>query len=160
MMKLFFYIALASIFFATSTFGGDAIIGDLKIKHAWTRVPPGVSTATAGYLTIYNNGDEPDTLIGSTTKVAKKLAIHEMKLTDGVMKMRPVENGIPIPPNSLIELKPGGFHLMFTNLTKPLNEGQSVPVSLIFEKAGEVTVMFNVAKVGATKVPINHFHSN
>ena len=159
-MKLFFYIALVSIFFATNTFGGDAVIGDLRIEHAWTRVPPGVSKITAGYLTIYNNGEEQDSLIGGTIKVAKQLEIHEMKLTDGVMKMRPVVNGIPIPPNSSVELKPGGFHLMFTNLTKPLKEGQSIPVSLIFENAGEVTVMLDVAGVGATEVPINHSHGN
>ena len=134
--------------------------GFIEIKQAWTRVPPGNSKTTGGYLTIYNHGTKPDVLIGGFTKVANKLELHEMKLTDGIMKMRPLNSGIPIPPNSNIELKPGGKHLMLTNLSEQLEKGNGIQVTLIFEIAGDIEVVFDVADIGAKEAPITPTHGN
>jgi copper(I)-binding protein len=72
-----------------------------------------------------------------------------MSVTDGVMKMREMENGIEIPAGETVALKPGGLHIMFMGLTRSFEEGTTVPVVLTFEKAGDVAVDLSVAKMGA-----------
>ena len=160
MKKLLFYITLIIIISVSNSFSGDAVIGDLKIEHAWTRVPPRTATNTSGYLTIHNYGTKSDILISGTSLSADKLEIHTMTLTDGIMKMRPLKNGIPIPANSTIELSPGGLHLMLSNLLEPLTEGQYIPVTLNFKHAGKVTVNLDIAGIGATEIPLTHSHGN
>jgi copper(I)-binding protein len=61
-----------------------------------------------------------------------------MEMKDGVMIMRPVEGGLEIPAGETVELKPGGLHIMFMAVSEPFNEGETVPVTLEFEKAGSV----------------------
>jgi copper(I)-binding protein len=63
--------------------------------------------------------------------------------------MRMVEGGIPIPAGKTVKLEPGGYHLMLKKLKEPLKEGDSVPVTLTFEKAGPVDVTLAVAGMGA-----------
>ena len=123
-------------------------------------MPPNNSTTTAGYLTIYNLGEHTDTLNGVSTTFAKKLELHEMTLNNGIMKMRPLESGIQIPPNSSVVLKPGADHIMFKNLSESLQIGQSIPVTLSFKVGGEVEVLFDVAKIGAIEAPEVHDHGN
>ena len=72
-----------------------------------------------------------------------------MAVQDGVMKMREMVDGIEVPAGGALELKPGSYHVMFLELTGPLKEGESVPVTLTFEKAGTVEMSFSVEKMGA-----------
>ena len=122
--------------------------GDLVISNAWTRATPGGAKVGGGYLTIENKGTTADKLVGGTTTVAGKLEVHQMSMSDGVMKMHPVEGGLTIEPGKTVKLAPGGYHLMMVDLKQPFKQGETVPVTLQFEKAGKVAVSLNVQGIG------------
>jgi hypothetical protein len=125
-------------------------IGDLVIDHAWARATPGGAKVGGGYLTIENKGTTPDKLIGGSSPAAAKVEVHEMAMNNGVMTMRLVKGGLSIPPGQSVTLMPGGYHIMMMQLKAPLKKGEKVPVTLTFEKAGEVSVTFDIQGLGAT----------
>jgi len=112
----------------------------LQITGAFVRATPPNAPAAAGYLSVANSGVEPDALIGARTDRAGVTEIHSSFMDGDVMRMRPVEGGLAIPPGHRIDLVPGGFHLMFRDLAGPMVEGEEVTVTLVFEKSGEVTI--------------------
>lgn len=123
--------------------------GTLTIALAWARAtPPGAANA-AGYVTITNNGTEPDRLLAVESPAAELVRIHETTVENEVAGMTEVEGGLPIPSGEAVVLAPGGFHLMFTGLTRPFAEGDSVAVTLVFERAGRVDLSLAVRPVGA-----------
>lgn len=122
---------------------------NVVVTQAWTRATPGGSKVAGGYLVIENRGPAVDKLQSASTEVARKIEIHEMAVTDGVMTMRPVEGGLPIEAGSTVTFAPGGLHLMIVGLSAPLVRGDEVPVSLKFEKAGDIIVSFDVQAMGA-----------
>ena len=122
--------------------------GDLTIETPWLRATPGGAQVAGGYVKVTNTGTAPDRLVGTSMELAAKGEVHEMATENGVMKMRPVD-GIAIAPGASIELKPGGFHLMFMGLKGGLKQGQAVKGTLVFEKAGTVDVTFDVGAMGA-----------
>lgn len=125
-------------------------IGDLVVASPWTRATPGGAKIGGGYLKITNNGAAADRLLGATSGIADHVEIHEMSMTDGVMKMRPLTDGLEIKPGESVELKPGGFHMMFMDLKQPLKQGDTLKATLKFEKAGTLDVNFSVNALGAT----------
>ncbi|MFH0296848.1 copper chaperone PCu(A)C [Bradyrhizobium sp. 31Argb] len=128
----------------------DIKAGDLVISQAWSRATPSGAKVAGGYLTIENKGSSPDRLVGASGDIAGKLEVHEMATENGVMKMRPLEKGLVIEPGKTVKLAPGGYHLMMFDLKNPLKQGDTVPVTLEFEKAGKVTLSLDVQAVGAT----------
>ena len=147
-------IALAFAFLtagvsAASVRAEDVKAGDLVITQAWSRATPGGAKIGGGYLTIENKGSAPDKLIGVSADVAGKIEVHEMTMKNGVMTMRPLESGLTIDPGKTVKLAPGGYHLMMMDLKSPLKQGDKVPVTLEFEKAGKVAVTLDVQGVGA-----------
>jgi periplasmic copper chaperone A len=124
-------------------------IGQLVIEAPWARATPAGAQVAGGYLKITNTGKEPDHLIGGSLPVASSVEVHEMTMTDGVMKMRKLENGLEIKPGQSVELKPGGYHLMFTGLREALKQGQTIKGTLVFEKAGSVDIEYHVAPIAA-----------
>ena len=145
----FVFAALVAGVFATSVRAEDVKAGDLVISQAWTRATPGGARIGGGFLTIENKGSAPDKLIGASADGAGKIEVHEMTTTNGVMKMRPVEGGLTIDPGKTVKLAPGGYHLMMMDLKAPLKQGEKLPVTLQFEKAGKVAVTLDVQGVGA-----------
>jgi copper(I)-binding protein len=127
----------------------DYKLGPLIIDRPWTRATPASAKVAGGYLTIRNTGAGPDRLIGGSVANAGGFEIHEMKMEGGVMKMRALPNGIEIKAGGTIEFKPGGLHLMFTQLKTPQKQGETVRGRLTFEKAGSVEVEFKVEAIGA-----------
>ena len=123
--------------------------GALAIETPWLRATPGGAKVAGGYVTVRNTGAEPDRLTGATLARAGRGEIHAMSTENGVMKMAPVEGGLPIAPGGSVALKPGGLHLMFLDLTDGLRAGETVPGTLTFERAGAVPVSFTVAPIGA-----------
>jgi copper(I)-binding protein len=123
--------------------------GDLVITQAWSRATPGGAKIGGGYLTIENKGSTSDRLIGGSGEVAGKIEVHEMSMKNGVMTMRPLDNGLTIAPGKTVKLAPGGVHLMLFDLKSPLKQGDKVPVTLEFEKAGKVTLSLDVGSIGA-----------
>jgi len=124
--------------------------GSLEIDQPWSRATPKGAKVAAGYLTIKNTGTTPDRLVGGTSPVAGKFEIHEMSMDKGVMKMRPVPEGVEIKPGETVELKPSSFHFMIMDLKQPIVRGKPFKASLTFEKAGPVEVEFTVVAPGAT----------
>ena len=126
-------------------------VGAIEIDQPWTRATPGGAGVAGGYLTIANTGSVPDRLIGGSSPDAARVEIHEMKMEDGVMKMRELTGGLEIKPGQKLELKPGGYHVMFMNLREPIKQGEMLKGQLRFEKAGTVDVEFKVEPIGAQR---------
>jgi hypothetical protein len=124
-------------------------LGPLVLEAPWTRATPGGVQVAGGYLRITNTGSEPDRLVGGSLEPAASVEVHEMTSADGVMRMRRLEQGLEIGPGRTVELKPGGYHVMFLGLRRGLKEGETVKGSLVFEKAGTIAVEFRVAPIGA-----------
>jgi len=123
--------------------------GDLVITQAWSRATPNGAKIGGGYLTIENKGATPDRLTGVSADIAGKVEVHEMAMNNGVMTMRALDNGLAIDPGKTVKLAPGGYHLMMFDLKSPLKQGDKLPVTLEFEKAGKVTVSLDVQGLGA-----------
>jgi copper(I)-binding protein len=123
--------------------------GSITVEDPWTRATPKDAKVAAGYLTIKNEGAEPDRLVSASAGFAGKAEMHQSSMLDGMMKMRPAAEGIEIPPGSTVTFGPGGYHLMFTDLAAPLIQGDTVSGELVFERAGKVEVVFKVLGMGA-----------
>jgi copper(I)-binding protein len=131
--------------------------GDLLVTQPWTRATPGGAKVAGGYLTVTNGGKDSDRLIGGTLPGASRVEIHEMKVENGVMEMRPLTKGLEIKPGETVKLEPGGYHVMFMGMTTSLKQGEKLKGQLRFEKAGSVEVEYSVAPVGAPALP-SHGH--
>ena len=108
---------------------------------------PGAKVGGGGF-TVKNDGSEGDTLISVESPAAGRVELHEMTMQNDVMKMRKLDDGIVIPAGETVELKSGGLHLMFMDVKKPFAEGDSVPVTLTFEKSGKVDYVLPVGNAG------------
>ncbi len=113
----------------------------IEVKDAWVREVPPTSKMSAAYMVIENKGKEADKLVDASNNVSEITELHET--IEG--KMRRVK-AIEIPAGGKAELKPGGLHVMLINLKKPLKEGDTVELTLKFEKSGEVKVQAPVKK--------------
>lgn len=121
----------------------DFTAGPLEINDLWVRGSVPGQTNGAGYLQINNPTGASDRLLSAQSEASTRLELHSVLTENGVAKMRQVP-GIDIPAKGSTKLAPGGFHLMFLQLTGPFKQGDSIPVVLKFEKAGEVRVNFTV----------------
>ena len=138
-------------------------IGELEIGHPWTRATPPGATVAGGFLTITNKGTTPDRLVSATFTQSTSTEVHEMAMDGGVMKMRELVKGLEIKPGEKLELKPGGFHLMFMNTSRALAVDERLKGTLVFEKAGRVEVEFKVESMGFKGSNANdngHSHHN
>lgn len=119
-------------------------IGDLEITAPWSRATPGGAKVAGGFMRITNKGAAPDRLVGGSAEISGVFEVHEMRMEGNVMRMRALEKGLEIKPGETVELKPGGYHVMFIDLKKPLKAGDMVKGTLVFEKAGKVEVTYTV----------------
>lgn len=142
--------ALALTSLVTAASANDYKLDTLEIRQPWARATPKGAKTAAGYLAIKNTGSTPDRLTGGSLADAGGVQVHEMIMDHGVMKMRPLPDGLEIKPGETVELKPGGVHLMFTDLKARLVKGQSVKGTLTFAHAGTVDVEFAIEGMGAT----------
>jgi periplasmic copper chaperone A len=142
-------LGTAFALFATAAFPKDYKVGALEIDNPWSRATPKGARTAAGYLVIKNTGSTTDHLVGGALAGTASAQVHETVKDGGVMKMRAVSGGLEIKPGETVELKPGSFHLMFTDLKAPLVKGQTVKGTLSFEHAGKVDVEFSIEGMGA-----------
>lgn len=119
--------------------------GELTLEQPWSREMPPTAPTAAAYLTIHNHGTTADRLVGAATPVAGKAELHEHAHVDGLMKMRQVA-AIEIPAGGEVKLAPMGYHVMFFDLPKLPRDGERFPLTLEFEKAGNVEVEVTVRK--------------
>ncbi len=142
--------ALLSCLLLPAVHAEEPAATSIVVTQAWSRATPGGSRVAGGYLSIENRGSSADKLLSASTEIARKVEIHEMAVNGGVMTMRALEGGLSIEPGRTVKFAPGGLHLMSVGLATPLVRGDKVPVTLRFEKAGEITVSFDVQAMGAT----------
>ena len=122
--------------------------GAMTVTSAWTRATPKSAPVAGGFLSVTNTGKESDWLMGGSFANAGSVEVHEMSMDNGVMRMRALTQGLEIKPGQTIELKPGGYHLMFMQLKAPNVEGERIKGGLTFRNAGRVEIDFAVAPVG------------
>jgi copper(I)-binding protein len=156
-------VVLAALLSAACAHQGhahDFKSGPLTIDHPWARATPPGAKVAGGYLTIDNSGQEPDRLVSATAEIAGRVEIHEMGVVDGVMKMRPLPDGVEIPAGGAVELKPGSYHIMFMDLARPLKEGEDFSGTLTFAKGGSVDVTYAVGPIGSSTPPDGAQHDH
>jgi periplasmic copper chaperone A len=123
--------------------------GDITVEQPWTRATPKGADVAVGYLLVRNNGAEADKLMGGSADFANSVEVHEVSMTNGVMKMRQATDGLEIPAKGFLALRPNSYHLMFQGLKRQLAAGETVKATLTFQHAGAVAVDFKVNGVGA-----------
>jgi len=123
-------------------------IGDLTITNAWSRATIGTNRPAVFYAEIANAGSEDDALVTISTPVAEMPMLHETVVRDGVASM-PHAMSVPVPAGGSVGLAPGGFHGMLMGLNAALAQGESFPMTMTFEKAGEVTVEVGISAMNA-----------
>lgn len=123
----------------------DYSSGDLHVQHPWSRALPPVAPTGATYLTIENRGEQSDTLVSVHTPIAGHTELHEHVHENDVMKMQRIDS-VEIAPGQAVEFSPGGHHVMLFDLRQPLVAGQRYPMTLVFERAGELEVEVDVSE--------------
>ncbi len=150
--------AIAGVAGSAPVCAGDAVSADgtMKIAASWTRATPAGAKVAGGFLKITNSGTVADRLTGGTLVTAGKVEIHEMSMSDGVMKMGELAQGLEIKPGETVELKPGGYHIMFIDLKAPVKAGDKLDGTLVFQRAGTIKVQFDATAMGAKDVAPPH----
>ncbi len=135
----------AAVLFAASSAFADGI----AVKDAYARTAN--QKTGAAFMVIESSASTDDVLVEARSDMARKVELHTHIMEDGVARMREVEGGIPIPANAETRLQRGGLHVMFMGLEKPFVQGESFPLTLVFQNAGEIvvdTVVDNERKPG------------
>ena len=131
--------------------------GAIEIGHPYARSTASGQSTGGGFLTLTNQGDAADRLLSASAEVSERVELHSMKMEGTVMRMRQVD-AIEVPAGQRVELKPGGLHIMFIGLKAPLKEGERFPMTLRFEKAGEVNVEVAIEKLTVPAAGGGHGH--
>ncbi|MEI1251550.1 copper chaperone PCu(A)C [Rhizobium aouanii] len=118
--------------------------GDLDISGGFAKAMLPGQPVGGGFFTVKNNGQTDDRLVSVSSPAAGEVQIHEMVTKDNVMRMRQLKDGIAIGAGEMVKLEPGNLHLMFQKVKTPFKQGDTVPVTLTFEKAGKVDLVLRV----------------
>jgi copper(I)-binding protein len=142
-------VMLATALASGALFAHDYQLRGMHVSNPFARAtPPGASVAGA-FMSIENQGTESDRLTAVTSPVAGAAALHEMAMDGGLMKMHAVK-GIELKPGAKVDLRPGGYHIMLEGLKRPFKQGEEIPLTLTFEKAGAMQISVKVEAMGAT----------
>ncbi|TDK22735.1 copper chaperone PCu(A)C [Luteimonas aestuarii] len=135
---------------------GDVVAGEapgddgMHVTAPWSREIPPNAPVAAGFLSIHNGGGADDRLVEVRSDASVRVEIHEVRHEDGMARMRELGDGLPLPAGATVELKPGGYHLMFiTPVEGRFAAGNRVAATLVFEQAGAHEVAFEVRPVDA-----------
>jgi copper(I)-binding protein len=140
--------ALLTALLCLQAHGQEVKAGGITILTPWARATPGGAKVGGAYLEIKAAQGAADRLVAAKSPLAGKVEIHEHVHEGDVMKMRRVE-GVAVAGGQSVIFKPGGYHLMLMDLTHGLKQGEKLPLTLVFEKAGEVNVEATIAPIGA-----------
>lgn len=160
MLRLLRAALAAAILVVTPAFAHNGVVhlGPINISLPFTRATLPNAPVAGGFLTIENTGTEPDRLVSATSDIAGDTQIHEMAMQGDVMKMRQLADGLEIPAGETVTLAPGGVHIMFMGLKQALVEGETITVTLTFEKAGTVDVVLPIEAAAADAPTAEHAH--
>ena len=134
---------IAAFVINISVLADEFHVGNIVISHAWSPPSPGAMPTAAGYLTLQNHGVDTDTLLSVSAEMARSVTLHATLMDEGIMRMRE-QAVVEIPPKGEVRFEPGGLHIMFMGLAKPLEKGETFPVTLTFERVGPVTIEMTV----------------
>jgi copper(I)-binding protein len=123
-------------------------LSQVEVEKAWARATAPGAKVAAGYMVMRNKAAAADRLVSVASPAAARVETHVTVRDGDIMRMREVK-GFDLAPNGSFELKPGGAHLMFVDIRNPFKEGERIPATLKFEKAGEVQVEFQVGRLTA-----------
>lgn len=151
LLVMFFGLVLACLVFPVHARSGQ--VASIAVVHPYARATAPGQPNGGAYLTLDNRGGANDRLVSASTEVCQSAQLHAMKMDGDVMRMRHVD-AIDVPAGQTLVLRPGGLHIMLVGLKSPLKIGDSFPMTLRFEKAGEVTV--RVAVRAADAGPSGH----
>ncbi len=140
-------LVLAAMITAIFGFSLPALASDITIEAPWARASAGKARAGAAFMTINNKG-AADKLIAAKSDISQRVELHTHLRENGMMKMRQVPF-VGVPAGGAAMLKPGGYHVMFMGLKAPLKKGGSFPLTLVFEKAGEIAITVPIKAAGA-----------
>ena len=121
----------------------------VQVDGVWARPSIGNTGKSAAYFIINNKSARGDVLTAAKGTVSKRIELHTHIKDGDVMRMRVVEGGVKVPANSTVKFKPGGLHVMLIDLTSKLKVGDSFPLTLVFQEAGEVKINVPVKKMGS-----------
>jgi periplasmic copper chaperone A len=139
---------------ASPAVSADFAAKGLKIGHPWTR-PAALGGTGAGYMTVTNSGKAADTLVGIETAAARSAGVHRSAMNGQVMSMRPLP-ALAIAAGQTVSLKPGGDHIMMVGLTRALSQGEQIPITLVFQKAGRIHIALTVETTGPAPAAPDH----
>jgi periplasmic copper chaperone A len=151
-------VATAASFLSSPAFAQKAAPIDepsLKVFDVWAKTTVPGGSVSAAYMHI--KSAKPLKLVKAESNAAQTVEIHDMKINNGVMEMKAIE-AVEIPANKLVDLKPGGMHVMLIKLSKPIIKGDSVPLTLTFETADKKTFTRQVMAKGQEKDSHSHKH--
>ena len=151
MTRILAIAAVAGIAAASGALAHEYQLRTLRIDHPFARATPPGARAGGVFLSVENTGDRTDRLLTVSTPVAGTAELHQMVMDAGVMRMRAVE-GLDVKPGDRLVLKPGAYHVMLTDLKRPLHAGETVPMTLGFEKAGTIKVDVEVESMAGGAV--------
>ena len=135
-----FFAGVAALAFALPAFADGIMIHD-----PYARASSGMAMSGAAFMEIVNQTDTDDRLVEARSEAAARVELHtHMEDANGVMRMMEVEDGFAIPAGQTHALARGGDHVMFMGLTEPFEHGEEIEVTLVFEQAGEITVMIPI----------------
>lgn len=120
----------------------------ISVSGAWARATVAKVANSAIYFRIDNHGERADTLLSARSEVSRAVELHQTRVTNGVVGMRHVKEGVPVPARSSVTFAPGGYHVMLVGVKAPLEKGRTFPLTLKFAKAGEIAVSVTVGEAG------------
>lgn len=147
---LFAATALSTMMMSANAFA------EVAVSQPWARASAGQAQAGAAFMTLTNTGTSDDTLVGAKADVSARVELHTHTMVDGVMQMRQVEGGIPVPAGATQMLQPGGYHVMFLGLKAPLKEGATFPLTLTFKSGQSATIDVQVMAPTAMGQQMQH----
>lgn len=149
-------LLLSAAFVAASTVGAYA--ADIMAMNPYSYASSKLAKAGAVFVSLMNHGPV-DRLVSARSDAAKVVQIHNSVQVGDVIKMREIKDGLQVPMHGQVELEPGGVHIMLMGLTKPLKKGESVQITLVFEKAGEIEFAAPILERGSMGGQSSHKHS-
>ena len=133
----------------------------VNVQDAWVRGTVAHQKASGAFMTL--TSPLAGRLVGASSPVAGVTEIHEMRMEGQVMRMRAVD-GLDLPAGQEVQLKPGGYHVMLMELKQPLKAGETVPITLVIERAGgakeSIRVDAPVRPLAASAAPMEHQHKH
>lgn len=142
---LFECVVLSPILSVSQALANECHHAGISITGGYLKETPPHSPVTSGYFTIHNLGKDDVRLTAVDAPFAKKGAVHEMKMSDGVVTMREKKGGLRVPTGEMVTLAPGGLHLMFTGLKEPFTKGDEHTVTLSFSPCGAMDILLPVS---------------